>query len=731
MKHLRPIGTCLLLLLLGVILGRELFPIAIEEPESEPPPRTRDIKKKLSSNRTVEPVTPQGPVSDTAGLLKLFIDGDAFNTSTRLRAALAEASASDLEVYLQSLSSDFKSDLGFHTVRTSLLNHLIAKDAFRAFDAILAHKDPQFQLNSISSIIQGIALLDPEAAREAVSLIDKPALQQSARAALGYLNTETSSEFLLSLLEENQISGGQVISVYNAPFGNLHDAWSYHGDFPIFNTALSSPLIKLAKQDFEAAENYARSLEDPSKRANALYTIAQVFAQKDPQAALGWAQTLDPSDGREKHVATVLGIMSKDDPQTVSRMVEELTSLQHRQSLINTVSSNWIQQDPDSALAWINTLPASQAKSQAISQSFRTLVHKETDRIPSLLNQLPASTLNRLVPELIHPWVNKDLDAAKQWITSQDSPYILERTIPSLLSTWSRNAPEDAAAFLQNSPHHLIKNTNRFFSTLAREWAISDPQAALNWAKNLESPGNRDAAINQVYRNFASSDTDGAIHQLSRTTEEDQRHQLISSIASNLSQRDTAKRQQWLSALPRDERFLAANTILSSLRSSQPDEAAALFDQLSTEASGDEKLLSKVSAHPFEIAKQWSEHAPENAAAWAENITDEDLQFKAISGVARSWATNDAEEAAQWIDQLPIGKPRDGATESFVDHVERIDPESAFEWAQTISDDERRFQSLNGVFNNWHQQNPVAAKEAINSASVTKSQREHFLSKFK
>ena len=736
MKKLGIIGSYLLLLGLGVFLGSEFFPKVVEAPESEPPPRTRKIKKTLSITLPDSPTLPKGTVSDTAQLLGLFVKGDAFTTSTNLRAALAEADLATLESHLDSLE-DYKKEPAFHTARTSVLNHLIAQDPLYAFHLITAHKDPQFQRTSIGRIIQAIARLDPEAAQEAIANIDDPALQKTAQSSLGSLDIDSSPEFLLSLLEKGNSSNGYSHdpfgyswSLNSGSFINYDSGFSHYGwnnNYYVPSSHNSSPLSKLAHKDLASAEAYARGLEHTHQRTSAMSTIAGALAQKDPNAALEWAKALDPSEGRENHIATVLRTMSVEDPQGVSSMLGEITNLQQRSSLINSISSHWIQKDPNAALSWIKTLPGSQAKTQALSSAFRQLIHQDSDQVPQLLEQIPPANRNQIVSGMIQQWANKDFHSAKQWLTTQDNPHILERGLSNLLSIWAQKAPGEAAAFLQNSS---VKNHDNHHSTLARVWATKDPDAALQWAQNLEEPGSRQAATNQVYQQIASSDPDRAISLLPGINDESNHNSLLGSIASNLAVQNFDRSKEWISTLPQEQRFQAASSMLSSISRSQPNDAAVLLDQLSAEASGDSDLLGKVNGYANDIANSWGQHDPESAARWAQQITDEDTQFKAVSGVARSWVNNDAEGAADWINELPPGKSRDEATGILVNHVEGIDPESAFEWAQTITDDDGRYQSLNGVFNEWHQQNPEAAMEAIDAANITANQREHFLAKF-
>ena len=227
-------------------------------------------------------------------------------------------------------------------------------------------------------------------------------------------------------------------------------------------------------------------------------------------------------------------------------MIDEVNGLQQRSNLINAISSHWMQKDPDAAFAWIQNLPGSQAKTQALSNAFRQLLHQSPDRVAPLLDQLPPGNQSQLVSGMIHQWANKDFQSAKQWLTKQSNPQILERGLTNLISIWAQKSPAEAAVYLQESTLSSIRNNNSHYSNLGRVWAAEAPDAALQWAQNLEEAGNRQAAINQVYQQIASADPDRAISLLSDVTEESKRNSLLSSIASNLAIKDFNRSTEWI-----------------------------------------------------------------------------------------------------------------------------------------------------------------------------------------
>lgn len=721
MKPLIFLIAAIAFLALAFITGRQTAPEPSGAENSETPDLSTRATRKATRIQQADSTGNASSVSptDLDGLLKLVDPQMSFPTSTKLRAALGDLRPAALEKLLTDLLKREVSDPGYHSLRLSLLNHLVVKDPFRALDFLLAQDDQNFKNSSIHLIIQATARIDLAATRQALAQIDDPALKNAANNALLNAPEDATPEELLALLQDHPKTG------QNQFYNHGYSSWGgiYYG------ASNGSALAKLAQKDLGAAENYARGLKNQNARTNALSQIAAALAQKDSQSALEWARGIDSTEGGSKNLSAVVSAIAIKDPQKAAGLLGEIDNIQLKNSAISNIANYWAQKDPQAVVAWLDTLPTGQAKTQAYQTAARNLVNTDPLAAIDLVKKLPGNTRQNVLPSVLSQWAAQDFDAAKNWITSQDDPIMLNHSLASFIHTWAQQDPVEAADFLSKAP----KGPNRQsqYSILASQWANNDRDAALAWAQGIENKNLRTNATNGVYQQWANQDPAGAAEQLALHRDKDGRQQLLNTVASNWISQDPAAARIWMDSLPAEDRFTAAGAALSSLSYSQPEEAALLYDQLASDATNTEEQLNKISHQAGQIARYWGQHDPGAAADWAENIPEENARSQAYQSIASQWAQYDPTALSQWIDDLPTGKPRDGATQTLVQNVQQVDPASAYDWAETISDENSRYHAIRGTINHWKKTDPEAARQAANSANVSDKHREELLNRLK
>jgi hypothetical protein len=75
-----------------------------------------------------------------------------------------------------------------------------------------------------------------------------------------------------------------------------------------------------------------------------------------------------------------------------------------------------------------------------------------------------------------------------------------------------------------------------------------------------------------------------------------------------------------------------------------------------------------------------------------------------------------------------VGKDRDQAVASLVSDLgNQGDPESAFDWAASISDASRREDMIRNAANQWKEYDPAAAQAAVAGAQISNEARNNIL----
>ena len=286
-----------------------------------------------------------------------------------------------------------------------------------------------------------------------------------------------------------------------------------------------SALANLTKKDLGAAENYARGLKTPGERSSALAQIATALAQKDPEGALEWARNLDPSEGRSQHLVTAISAIAIQKPQKAAGLLGEIDNYQSNYSVIIGIANNWVQKDLQGAIAWLDTLPASQTKMQAYQTAAQQLGSTDPLAGIELVEMLPGNFRKNVLPHILNQWVTKDFDAAKNWITTQDDPMILNAGISTLINTWAQRDPAEAATFLRKTP--ATQNRHNEYNALANQWAQYDPTALSQWIDELPVGKPRDQATEALVKNVQQVDPASVFDWADTINDQDRRYSQV------------------------------------------------------------------------------------------------------------------------------------------------------------------------------------------------------------
>jgi len=211
---------------------------------------------------------------------------------------------------------------------------------------------------------------------------------------------------------------------------------------------------------------------------------------------------------------------------------------------------------------------------------------------------------------------------------------------------------------------------------LARRWAEADPGQAAAWASALPEGPDRRAALEQVAIAYAG--------------------------------RDVPSATGWVAALPEgDDKQAATLTIAYEASRNEPVEALDLASTLAPSPQRDDLLVHAIS--------QWSGIDSTNAAAWALNVTDHDLQQRLIAAVAIASAQQNGLLAATLAaSRLGTGDEQDRASVSIVQRWAQQAPEAAAEWVSQFPATPSRDAAVENLLAIWIGRDAAAAGNWVN-----------------
>jgi hypothetical protein len=89
----------------------------------------------------------------------------------------------------------------------------------------------------------------------------------------------------------------------------------------------------------------------------------------------------------------------------------------------------------------------------------------------------------------------------------------------------------------------------------------------------------------------------------------------------------------------------------------------------------------------------------------------------------RSWAGTDLTAASAWLAAQPPGKERDGAIWGFNEVARVAEPDSALQWAMTISEPQQREQAVLRTLQSWRTLDPSAAAVALEGLALPEEKK--------
>jgi hypothetical protein len=393
-------------------------------------------------------------------------------------------------------------------------------------------------------------------------------------------------------------------------------------------------------------------------RAQALAGVAKSWAEKEGEAALKWAQAMPPGEDRD--------------------------------AVLKAVLTGWAKTDPMAALDQIDLVPPGGEEgyyaSDVGAQVLREAGKKDWDATMRWLREHPGklgrSSLDGLQDALSHR-LSVDPSGTLRSMSASGVPGIDNVLANSLLN--DGYAQRDAVwQWLDRQPPND-------FTKSARGWVINavawkEPALALTFLDRLPDTPENQSVFDQGTRSMLNGGT---------------RMYLFEELME--------------AASPKVRPLLLAAGFECGLRESVSDPQRWLkrIDELPQE-----RRMQAMGA----LASGWAMNDPAAAMDWALSLPEGSQREAAFGPIVGVWASNDAYEVTQWIGEQPPGSMRDTATRSLVSALSMTQPETAWNWALSITDEGVRFSALQLAYMGLHKKDPTVAAQMLESANLPPQQ---------
>ena len=228
-------------------------------------------------------------------------------------------------------------------------------------------------------------------------------------------------------------------------------------------------------------------------------------------------------------------------------------------------------------------------------------------------------------------------------------------------------------------------------------WASVNPDAALSWARENESPRDKEQKRGNelligVIKGMAGTDLAGATELMKELNY----GLYLDKAASTLLASAWAKGEQtaidWVESFPDGKaRNSAYEALGKRLIREDIDRSVEWVDSMD-----ESEIKTKIAK---ETAKAMVILSPEKAANWVARMPAGEARSAGMERVVSQWVERDPVATAEWLNKFPNDQSIDGALAIFSHQIAEKQPQSALQWAQAIEDPERRARVIQYIKN--------------------------------
>ncbi|HEX2749943.1 MAG TPA: hypothetical protein VHM91_18180 [Verrucomicrobiales bacterium] len=414
------------------------------------------------------------------------------------------------------------------------------------------------------------------------------------------------------------------------------------------------------------------------------YTLFTSWAASDPAAAHAAARNMPPGPGRTYALRAVFGTWGAEDPAAAHAAAMAMPDSGARQQAIQSVFESWASSDPQGALAAFKAVPKGQMRIETLGRIFATWAGSDPNAAAAAVTGLSRNERMNAISQISSVWASTDHQAALAWAKTLPPKEGGEYAISNVLGNMARADGPAAAAVLQDLPATLRRSQ---LSQVVDNWANYDREGALAYARSLDRPQDKAAALAACVNRMDFSEATEINAILAELPQGQQRQQALRSLAENRAYYDPGGTLDWLATLSENDRNAALrNGSLYQLASGDPKKAAEIL-----------KSTPELASQPGQwgaIASQLASEDPLSALAWAEAVETPAARKQSIDRVMESWARENGPDALAKAQSLSDPAQKKSAIASVINTWADQDPDAVLKWAEGATGEEREIALL-------------------------------------
>jgi hypothetical protein len=377
--------------------------------------------------------------------------------------------------------------------------------------------------------------------------------------------------------------------------------------------------------------------------------------------------------------AAVLGILfsryTDIDPHAALAYLDE-TGLSPKANLLFTIFNSWSKVDLDAAIdaardrkdtreqvvANDAILSAHEERGNDFLNGIRSRLSSADDDAPQSLNDIfrlaasdPEAAVDRVLRHSSPQQAQVLTEVAARWAARDPQAaydYAAQIDDPTLRDWYKRGV---FYRWGEQDPDRVVSMLNDGMSREDEQLVVNtsftamanrDPQAAFDHARTLENAAVRSTALQVLMQVWAPSDPASAARAVERLEDGDIRRQIAGMVVTSLVRQSPDAALDWARAS--DDGY--GQTWRKALQAIAETDPQLAINHAVAVASEDDRNLSLTS-----VVGTIAQSSPETAAYYWAQIPDEAVRTTTARQVAGEWARRDAGAAERWVLGLPAG----------------------------------------------------------------------------
>lgn len=177
-------------------------------------------------------------------------------------------------------------------------------------------------------------------------------------------------------------------------------------------------------------------------REDAIRELAQEWARVSPAAAERWARRLQDPAERERALTQICFELAAKDPREAIRIAQ--TGSLHP-ATVDAIVTRWAGEDFSTASSWVGALPDGEARDRMLMRLVQSKAGSAPDEAAAMLSESPLSGTmqDEAAMAVLHQWLLKDPEAAREWVELFQEGPLKERAIGAVRGMTAHRGARD------------------------------------------------------------------------------------------------------------------------------------------------------------------------------------------------------------------------------------------------------------------------------------------------